>query len=286
MLDDLPSTLICLVDCNPCGGWGEEDALALLEHLLVFFNAFLLLHSANQLQLLAVHPREVSCVWPEDGAPPALAPHQLRQLFLKRFRTLLATPPPSASAASALSGGLSLALCRLARQQRADATRQLRVLVVQATADSAAQHLAGMNCVFGAQKLGVTIDALVAARNDSLLLQQAAHLTDGFYLRLGEQEKLALSQYLLTCCLPDQQTRKLLCPPAQGSLETKALCTISKRPVDIGHACSVCLAVFAEDQLPLRECPVCGSRFIQQAAQAPKKRPKKAAAAAAPAVTS
>ena len=62
------------------------------------------------------------------------------------------------------------------------------------------------------------VDAIVHGSTDSLLLQQTAHLTSGFYLRLDEQESQGLSQHLLTRCLPGQQTRGLMAPPTQAGL--------------------------------------------------------------------
>ena len=61
-------------------------------------------------------------------------------------------------------------------------------------------------------------------------------------------------------------------------LDAQALCFVSKEAVEVGYACSVCLAIFSEAKRPRGECPACGSRFLQAAGQIPKKRPKKAAA--------
>jgi hypothetical protein len=140
-----------------------------------------------------------------------------------------------------------------------------------------------MNSIFAAQKLGVLIDAvLLGSASHSMLLQQAAHLTGGLYLhaRSGTPAQRALAQYLLTSCLPDRYERQLLSAPPQGELETRARCFLTKQPLEVGFACSVCLAVFAHDKLP--SCPVCATRFsfgppIGQL----KKRPRKAAAGGA-----
>ena len=189
--------------------------------------------------------------------------------------------------ASLISAALSAAVCRLQRVRREAPKVQARALVVQACADSAAQHLPTMNCAFAAQKLGVLIDTLALCEAPSMLLQQAAALTGGLHLRPDDETLAALCQYLITCCLPDQYARQFLRPPAQGELETRALCFLTKRPLDIGHACSVCLAVFGDDKL--LECPVCASRFTGNlfVGGAPRKKVKKKAgqAAAATAAT-
>ena len=181
--------------------------------------------------------------------------------------------------------------CRARRHALRQARRHLEkshlALVVQACADSASQHLPTMNCAFAAQKLGVLIDTLALCEAPSMLLQQAAALTGGLHLRPDDETLSALCQYLITCCLPDQYARQFLRPPAQGELETRALCFLTKRPLDIGHACSVCLAVFGDDKL--LECPVCSSRFTGNlfVGGAPRKKVKKKAgqAAAATAAT-
>ena len=90
-------------------------------------------------------------------------------------------------------------------------------------------------------------------------LQHAAHLTGGLYLQTHGTTQRALAHYLVTSCLPDQYARQLLALPAQGRLETQAQSFLSKEPLKLGHACSVCLAVFHHSLVPA--CPVCGTRF-------------------------
>jgi len=139
---------------------------------------------------------------------------------------------------------------------------QPRMLIVHASSDSPSQHLATMNAIFAAQKLSVLIDVvLLNQREDSMQLQQAAHLTGGLYLRppVGSPMQRALAQYLLSCCLPDRYARQFVSAPQQGQLETRAICFLSKQALEVGFACSVCLAVFGDEKLP--SCPVCATRF-------------------------
>ena len=118
----------------------------------------------------------------------------------------------------------------------------------------------------------------LAKGDDSMVLQQAAHLTGGLHLRPDEPTLRGLSQYLITHCLPSRQARQFLRMPRQRQPETRALCFLSKDPVEIGHACSVCLAVFHHDNL--NACPVCGTRFAL--ALPPRKKLKKAPTASKP----
>ena len=108
---------------------------------------------------------------------------------------------------------------------------------------------------------------------------QAGHVRSPFGC-VGLQAWAGLTQYLLTCVLPDPHVRRFLRPPAQGLLETRALCHLSRAPVEVGWACSVCLTVFADGKRSeLPECPVCATRFtlnLLPSARPPKKKKKKA----------
>ncbi len=282
--------LAVLVDCGP--SWEEPEALGtVIEQMLIFLNAYQLLSASNQLTVLASNPTAVEVLWPppDAGADVVVAQsdaHGLRTAVARGVYRLASSPDLSDQTsdddAPLLSAALTTALCRLHRAMRAHPRVQPRMLVLHATADSAAQHLATMNALFAAQKLGVLIDAvLLRTHSHSMLLQQAAHLTGGLYLhaRSGTPAQRALVQYLITSCLPDRYARQLLSTPPQGELETRARCFLTKQPLEIGYACSVCLAVFAHDKLPA--CPVCSTRFSlgPPAGQIlGKKRPRKAVA--------
>lgn len=298
--EDDSSALAVLVDCGP--SWREPAALgSALEQLLIFLNAYQLLSATNQLTVLASHSAAVDVLWPppDAGADVVMATsdaHGLRAAVTDGVARIMATSSaasgddPSDAAgtdedAPLLSAALTAALCRLHRATRAHPRVQPRILILHASADAPTQHLAMMNGVFAAQKLGVLIDAvLLNAAADSMVLQQSAFLTGGLYLRAPRDAPVqrALVQYLITCCLPDRYARQFLSAPPQGQLETRALCFLSKQPLEIGFACSVCLAVFSHDKIA--SCPVCSTRF-SLAQMLPgqllgKKKLKKAPAAA------
>jgi len=290
--EDSLSALAVVLDCG--AHWcrrKHEDRAQILEQLLLFLNAYHLHSASSLLTVFATHEATVRRLWPpgdgEDAAPGT--PQQLRAAVAAGVESLAAEAPPDGSSgdvAPLLSAALSAALCRLQRAKRLRAQVEPRVLLVSAAADSPAQYLPTMNCIFGAQKLGVLIDAVNLDKSDSMLLQQAAHLTGGLYLRPDEPTQRALAQYLISCCLPDRFERQFVRAPPQKHPETRALCYLSKQPVEMGWACSICLTVF-EDDVAVRKsgCPVCGSRFIsslQPGGPAKKKRKTAPAAAAAP----
>jgi len=137
-----------------------------------------------------------------------------------------------------------------------------RILILQVSPDEPAQHIAMMNCVFTAQRMGTTIDSCVVGQADSIFLQQASHLTDGIYYKPAappsSSKDPVLLQYLLNVFLPGKSTRKHLTLPQQDSVDLRATCFITHEMIDEGHVCSVCLSVFQEVQ---PSCRTCGTRF-------------------------
>ena len=60
------------------------------------------------------------------------------------------------------------------------------------------------------QRCEVVIDACMLGASDSAFLQQAAHLTNGIYLR--PKHKDALLQYLLVCTPPNLSDPSMTAP--------------------------------------------------------------------------
>ena len=272
--EDDPSAVAIIFDGSP-NYWEDDATLAgAIGAVLLFANAFRLLNAGNRLLLVGEHPKAAKCLLP---GPAAASPWRRWSQILRKTLVGSAGQMIMAEVAggSLVGGALALALCRLAAARRAAPRLQLRVLVLHASPDVPGQHLPAMNCAFAAKKLGVIVDAIVLAPSDSPLLQTAADVTGGLYLKPDAAARAGLAQYLLSACLPDQHARQIVRPPAQGKLETRALCYLTKQPVEIGHACSVCLTVFA-DPTALGSpptCPVCGERFVLK--PVPKPPPKK-----------
>jgi hypothetical protein len=131
-----------------------------------------------------------------------------------------------------------------------------RILVVAATPGAADAYVPVMNAVFAAQRLGTPIDAAVVGPSDAGVLQQAAHLTGGLYLR--PRPRAGLAQALLTAILPRPRLRPFLSGPRAGGVDLRASCFCHWRPVDVGHVCSVCLSIFCG---PRAACDTCGAIF-------------------------
>ena len=100
------------------------------------------------------------------------------------------------------------------------------------------------------------IDSCILGPDDSSLLQQAADLTGGMYLRI--EQTSALLQYLLTVFLPRPALRPKLALPARPGVDFRAACFCHRRLIDVGYVCSVCLTVFCTFS-PF--CTTCHSQF-------------------------
>jgi len=262
------SALAIVFDCGPL--WERTKLAAVLEQLQLFLHAFQLLAAGNQLLFFGAHHAVVECLWPPGAVDAAAAvTHDLRASIAAGVDHLISRSGDGVT--SLISAAISKALCQLERVKRTQPNAECRVLVLQASPESAAQHLATMNCAFAAYDLGITLDVVVLLDDadaapsipsrdaSSLALQQAAGTSGGLYRRPNMLTCAAISQYLITTCLPDHYDRQYFSPAKQGQLETRALCFLTKQALQLGCACSVCLAVFTDDKMP--ECRVCSTRF-------------------------
>lgn len=159
---------------------------------------------------------------------------------------------------AALPAALGKALCYVRRVGQERGLEHRRVLVVshRAGGDAVGESISTLNAVFCAQRAGVVLDCCVLGPEDSPLLQQAAHSTGGIYAR--PPRAVGLFQSLLSLFLADLQSRPGLELPAAQGLDSSAACFCHRRPLAVGHVCSVCLSVFCE---ALVECPTCGTTF-------------------------
>ena len=282
------SLLVVLLETNaalweaplPAGGVDVAGARSLgfravVEQLLVFVNAFLLLSGGNRLALFALHGDGCHLVYESpELAPPA--PPEADGEAEAAEDAAPAAPPPAAPAAiatglqalaqrgaagrghaaSPLSGALSRALCYVQRATRGPSPLQPRLLCLHGSADAPAQYVAVMNAIFCAQSASVPIDACLLGATESPFLQQAASLTGGVYLR--PPRPAALLQYLLAVFAADGASRAALRLPAPRGVDFRASCFCHKRPVDTGYVCSVCLSIFCA---LVPECSTCGTPF-------------------------
>lgn len=190
-----------------------------------------------------------------------------------------------------ISNAIARALCLLNRAQRLRANRaamaagtavsttdgattdQLeantaangRVLTIMAGMDSPAHYIPVMNCMFSAQRIRVPIDSCVVCPKDSTYLQQAAHVTQGVYMRVdrnGSEVAESFLQTLQTVFLIDRQSRDFLAMPAPESVDFRANCMRTNQVIEDGYTCSVCLSTFGKEIKGAPMCPVCNARYF------------------------
>lgn len=142
-----------------------------------------------------------------------------------------------------------------------------RILILSVTPDASTQYIPMMNCIFAAQKKGITIDVCKLFGSDTVFLQQASYLTSGTYFRLADDQagdrkegdmRSSLVQTLLTTYLPSRSMRSVMNLPTLEEIDFRAACFCHRRIVDIGYICSVCLSLFCQ---PRPFCLTCRSKF-------------------------
>ena len=180
----------------------------------------------------------------------------------------------------ALSSAYSRALCLLRRyldsssgdlgayDDESDLSSQrqrTRILFLHGSRDVPGQYVQVMNASFCAQKMGAVVDTFMLGGKDSSFLQQASSITGGIYTNFFADVpsekigKFSLSSYLINIFLADLGTRKhLQLPEGHGTGNLKVTCFLTKKPLDIGFVCSVCLSIFSKT---LNVCAVCGTHF-------------------------
>ncbi|XP_065830417.1 general transcription factor IIH subunit 3-like [Oscarella lobularis] len=271
MAGERPSQLVLVVDVSPVH-WGRLNAAAeeslsftrCVENVCVFLNAFMMINDGNKIAVLASHPLENRFVYPTSNVPSDGVRYELFAALdkavvdgmkamaqkLTLHENVIADGSPSL-----MAGSLAKALCYINRTTQAGGQLQSRILIVKVSPDAPAQYMATMNCIFGAQKNGIPIDACIIGP-DSGFLQQASDLTGGMYLRVPEPK--ALLQYLMWVFLPDASIRNTLVFPSRALVDYRAACFCHRKLVEVGFVCSVCLSIFCQFN-PV--CLTCNSRF-------------------------
>ncbi|KAI0266857.1 TFIIH subunit Tfb4/p34 [Gloeopeniophorella convolvens] len=255
-----------------------------LSHVLTFVNSHIAAHHENTLSVFGALPGKSVMLYSSLDAgptnhndPPADAnsyrPFKLVnsivaksiQKELDLLGSLTAEPPV------ALVGSLTKALCYINRlahppagssPEEVAASADPRILILSVSPDLSASYIPVMNSIFSAQKLKVTIDVCKVFGEETVFLQQAAHLTGGSYIYLERRD--ALLQYLIMSFLPPPAMRHIMSVPRQDKVDFRAACFCHKNIVDIGFVCSVCLSIFCS---PVPVCSTCRTKFPMKTLQ-------------------
>ncbi|KAF4523887.1 hypothetical protein B566_EDAN010205 [Ephemera danica] len=239
-------------------------AASVLEAVIAFSNAHLMMKPSNRLAVLScdtansdwLYPKTESTFGASDDARQQDGQHEVfsevERTVRRRIAELLTQRGGGAAGKgeSLLAGALSRALCyihRLNREQSGHKEKMnSRVLLVTASGDSASQYMNFMNVFFTAQKLGVLLD-VCSLGPDSGLLQQGCDITGGQYLHVPQPQ--GLLQYLLWVFLPEPPLRKKLALPPPVRVDYRAACFCHRELVDIGfHCVQECRCTSNEEQ--------------------------------------
>lgn len=310
--------LAVIIETNP-QAWAQiQDQITFkeaIQALLVFINGHIAVNNQNQVCVIASHPDSAQFLYPINKIDPragttittTVSEHlststysiahaqsmykqfrdvdeavnkQLKKLFELNNNTCHDSNTNDKS--SALSGAFSLALtymnkvCAISQESR----MRSRILVLSVASDLDAQYIPIMNSIFAAQSHRIPIDVCKLSGSPSFF-QQACDSTNGVYMKIKHPHGLV--QYLLSAYAIDPELRPHINLSTQRDVDFRATCFITKRVVDIGFVCSVCLCIMSII-LPTNECPMCGTHFQKDAikkltvspvVQPPKKKKKK-----------
>ncbi|KAI3402919.1 TFB4 [Candida oxycetoniae] len=147
-----------------------------------------------------------------------------------------------------------------------------RILIVSANdSDDSLNYIPLMNCIFTAQKLKVSIDIAKLGHKNSSYLQQASDATNGVYLHI--EDPRGMIQLLSTAFFIEPNLRPYIILPTNSQVNYKASCFITKKPVDLGYVCSICLCIMSK--IPENaKCPACSSDFDKKLIQSLNRNPQ------------
>ncbi|CAB4056433.1 TFIIH3 [Lepeophtheirus salmonis] len=231
--DSKAQLLIIVMDMNPNQKLFLHDPTALtsvLDNLLCFANAHLMLHPSNALATLGSMASGSYFLYPPPDDPAA--DNEIRQLdgqyelftlvettVRSKFIELLQSEAGiSSQTDSPLSGSLAMALSYINRRRKENMDLSARILVITASGDTASQYMNYMN--------------------------QGADITGGMYFNVPDNA--ALLQFLLWIFLPSAEMRPQLGLPSANKVDFRAACFCHRQLVDIGFVCSVCLSIFCK----------------------------------------
>ena len=272
-----------IIDTNP-KAWVElQDQITLKEavsSLLVFINAHISLNNSNKVVVIASHSTTAKFLYPpfpnqtppqqqsnnriENGHTMYRQFREINDIVLSQLDLLLEEETHKGhhlnESSSAISGALSLALAytnRVCDLSYENTKMSSRILLLSVSGDLASQYIPAMNCIFAAQKKRIPIDVCKLG-GDTIFLQQACDSTNGIYIKIDHPR--ALIQYLMGAFTMEPSLRNRLNLGTQKEVDFRAACFITKKIVDIGYVCSVCLCIMSI--IPeSRKCPMCGTTY-------------------------
>jgi transcription initiation factor TFIIH subunit 3 len=272
-----------VLDTNPHAWTLLNPTLPLskaIANILVFINAHLASHNANQVAVVASHCHRAVWLYPrsetssedvemKDNSHPSLSDANKYRPFaliedslLASLRELISTTTESeisTTNTTQMAGALTLALAYINKAS-------MNYSSENASAEEPTNSIEGTANVSGLQSriLVVSVSGDLAHQyipimnttfaaqrlripidilklaGDTVFLQQASDTTKGIYMQLRNPQ--GLLQYLMMAFLPDNTSRKNLIAPTQEVVDFRAACFCHRKVVDVGFVCSICLS--------------------------------------------
>ncbi|KAI5956797.1 TFB4 [Candida jiufengensis] len=185
--------------------------------------------------------------------------------YTNRMLTLdqsINTTTASAISTSSTSNSSNQTNSSSATTAQSTVSMKSRILIISSNDnDDLLNYIPLMNCIFTAQKLKVSLDILKLGNRDSSYLQQASDATNGIYLKI--QDPNGIIQVLSTAFFVEPNLRPYIILPTNSQVNYKASCFLTKKPVDLGYVCSICLCIMS--YIPKEnKCPACSSEFDEK----------------------
>ncbi|ODV98557.1 hypothetical protein PACTADRAFT_184848 [Pachysolen tannophilus NRRL Y-2460] len=306
--DESPSSLSLIIDINPLQWFRLKDQIDLKDlsrSICIYLNCHLSLNSSNKVNVLvannfsdgeenggskilfpSIHTKtdEHGSSFGNSQGKNLVNPNMYRQfrfvdeIFLEELHSILQKEPTELNIKNfknTLSGALSISLSYINKLNLSnDGLLKSRILIISVTDDDSLPYISTMNCIFAAQKMKVPIDVLKLDKkdgvNNSIFLQQATDATNGIFQKITHPKGLV--QYLSTSFLIDSNLRSILILPTNFKIDFRSSCFLTKKIIDIGYVCSVCLCILS--LIPKNHrCPVCDSKFDDKVIEKLLKKP-------------
>lgn len=223
------------------------NASSVLNDLLVFFNLFINTTCGNRIKAIA--GRKV--LYDSDAS----GVHEFVDALLADLEHSAGSPDAD------LAADFALALLTINAQARPEADGG-RILLVSAAKYRPQSYSSYIKCIFSAKKAAVPVDCLSLAE-DNKFMRQLAGILDG---SVFAPQKAALPDGSVEVANSGNEVFAYLLSTLSlqreiegGGVAYEGLCVCHNNPIQIGHLCPICLAIYCRF-VPV--CRHCKARFV------------------------
>jgi transcription initiation factor TFIIH subunit 3 len=279
-----PSLLVIVLDTNPHAWTLLHPTLPLskaIANILVFMNAHLASHNANQVAVVASHCHRAVWLYPQpetpssedvqmkDTAHPGLNDANKYRPFALIEDTLLTSLRDLASSTtesdisttntSQMAGALTLALAYINKTSMTYASENASAEEPNSSVEGSSNATGLQSRILVVSVSGDLAHQYIPIMNTTFAAQRLRIPIDilklagdtVFLQQASDTTKgiymqlrnpQGLLQYLMMAFLPDNTSRKSLIAPTQEVVDFRAACFCHRKVVDVGFVCSICLS--------------------------------------------